>query len=365
MTDVTDIEALATSVAEVLASECGREIVLHHANDQHGPLSDLWQTISRLGWTALPIGEEHGGLGMGIEALASVYREMGRVAAPLPFLSTMLAAQAIELGGSAEQRSTYLPRIVSGQTGTLGAPHAAGGSAVPIAFEQEEAVLNGTAEHLIDARDAALCVILAKDQAGMPYRVILHAEDRVPQQTRMLWDRGHTMSNLRFEEFRVPRHRVFESSPEIEAALLTHAAIGLAAEAVGGADGILEITIEYLKTRQQFGRAIGSFQALKHRVADHKVRLVGAHALLRSAVNKAACGTVDAAGEASAAKALACATYETIARDCIQLHGGIGFTSEHVCHLYLKRARLIGQLFGDETNHIQAAAQSVLQGEAA
>jgi alkylation response protein AidB-like acyl-CoA dehydrogenase len=147
--------------------------------------------------------------------------------------------------------------------------------------------------------------------------------------------------------------------------LLTHAALALAAEGIGGSEAVLALTIVYLEGRQQFGKPLASFQALKHRVADHRVRIVAGRQLLQAAMAMAAAGEDLAASEASAAKAMICANYADCARDCIQLHGGMGFTAEQPAHLFLKRALLNETLYGDRALHLKRAADHVLRGAAA
>lgn len=355
MDDSIGIEVLRASVADVLASECSHETVLRHGAEGTGPLKLLWATVAELGWIALPVPEEHGGLGLGLDALVPVYEELGRSAAPLPLLTTLLASEAIARMASAEQQALWLPRIAAGATAALSAPTLVAAPGLTLQHEGEEFILSGMANDLLDARDAEILVLAAHDGAGAAYRVVIEASDRPQLETRLLWDHGHTLSTLVADNLRLPASRAFASQSQAECELLTHAALALAAEAVGGSEGILALTVEYLKTRTQFGKPIGSFQALKHRVADHQTRIVAARALLEAATRMAVQRDLRAASEASCAKALACATYAEVASDCIQLHGGMGFTAEHACHLYFKRAALIAQLFGDAALHLTRA----------
>lgn len=351
MEDFLDIEALRTSVAEVLAAECDAETVLHHCNGAAGPCLPVWNTAVELGWTALGVPEEFGGLGLGIGALVPVYEEMGRVAAPLPYLPTMLAADCIERTGSQEQKAEWLPRIAAGEMATVSSPAEPSHSGLEIAIESGEITLSGTSDLLLDARDAAILVVLARDSQGQWQRVVIESGDAIELETQNLWDHGHTISRLRANSLHLPATRLLRSDKGSEAVLLTHAALGLAAEAIGGSQGVLALTVEYLKTREQFGKPIGSFQALKHRVADHRTRTVAGRSLLVAATAAAASGAANAHTEASCAKALCCSSYEDIARDCIQLHGGMGFTAEQASHIYLKRGALGAQLYGDRAAH--------------
>jgi alkylation response protein AidB-like acyl-CoA dehydrogenase len=151
----------------------------------------------------------------------------------------------------------------------------------------------------------------------------------------------------------------------ISDALLGHAALALACDGLGLADAVLTLTVEYLKTRMQFGKVIGSFQALKHRCANHKVALEAARASTHDAVRHWVEGRSDARARSSLAKAHACEAATVIATDAVQLHGGIGFTWEHTCHLFLKRAKLNEALFGTRAAHEDRAANLLLNPGAA
>ncbi len=363
MDETIDIEALQASIGQVLSSECTHEKVLHHAATQGGLLRPLWDMAAQLGWTALPIFEEHGGMGLGPDALAAIHLELGRVAAPLPFLTTMMAATVIQQGGTVDQKAQFLPLIASGMIATLSPPPPVRAPDLSIDIGGDEIILSGTARHLVDVAHDGLCVLLAADKSGAAYRVILTSEDQPCYDTKIMWDPGHRVSSLTLDGLRLHRTRCFAVTPEVEDALLKQAALCLAAEAVGGSEALLALTIGHLGTRQQFGRPLGSFQALKHRIADHQTALVAARTLFRSALTKVAASADDAAQEASAAKALACSVFAQLGRDSIQLHGGIGFTAEYACHLYLKRAHFIAHLFGDEAFHTHRAAGDLFTGE--
>lgn len=365
MEDSLDIEALRASVADVLDAECGTEAVLHHCNSSSGPWPALWNTAVELGWTALGVSEDFGGLGLGISALVPIYEELGRVAAPLPFFPTMLAADCIERSGSEEQKSEWLSRISAGEMATIEAPRVTDTSRLAFSVTGDELILEGASDLLLDARDAGLIIVLARGNDGEDRRIVLETADGFDVETQILWDHGHTISRIHASALRLPVSRALATDQQCESALLTHASLALAAEAIGGSQGVLALTVEYMKTREQFGKPIGSFQALKHRVADHRTRTVAGRSLLNAATLGATQSGLDAQSEASCAKALCCSGYEEIARDCIQLHGGMGFTAEQACHLYLKRAALISQLFGDHAFHELRATKSFREMEAA
>lgn len=360
MEDLLDIEALRTSVAEVLAAECGAEAMLHHCNTSAGPWQTLWETAVELGWTALGVPEQFGGLGLGLAALVPIYEELGRVAAPLPFLPSMLAADCIERTGSDAQKSEWLPRIAAGEMAAISCPAKPAASGLAYSIKGGDVVLEGVSDLLLDARDAGLAVLLARGSDGEYRRIVVEPADGLELTTQILWDHGHTISSFAANGVRLPANRALTSVPGSEDALLTHASLAFAAEATGGSHGVLALTVDYLKTREQFGKPIGSFQALKHRVADHRTRTMAGNSLLNAATIAATSFADNAHSEASGAKALCCSVYEDIARDCVQLHGGMGFTAEQTCHVYLKRAALIAQLFGDRAFH-QLRATSIFR----
>ncbi|MDE2341419.1 MAG: hypothetical protein KGL21_10210, partial [Alphaproteobacteria bacterium] len=206
-------------------------------------------------------------------------------------------------------------------------------------------------------------LVLAVDEDGKLHRVVLDsAVDELSLQRIALYDAGHSLCRLTFDRFVVAPFAIYPATAEDQT--LAHAATGFAAEAQGGAEALLQLTIDYLKTRQQFGKPIGAFQALKHRVADHRTRIEAGRVLLRAAVAGLAAGVPQAHADAAAAKALICADYVALARDAIQLHGGIGYTQEHACHLFAKRAWLLDALLGGRSASAERAYALALEGAA-
>lgn len=360
MEEAIDVGALRESVAEVLADQASHEIVLRHHAAARGPLASLWRTAGELGWTMLGLPEAHGGLGLGIEALVPIYEELGKAAAPLPYLTTMLAAQVITETGDGGQHGRWLSVIAGGGAATLSDPAPLGTPTLSMRRAGDAIRLSGTLPAVLDAADAALIVALATDADGALQRVILTPGDGIRIETRELWDHGHTLATVHADGVTLPPDRAMPAGAASEERLLVHSALGLAAEALGGSDAILATTIAFLNTREQFGRPIGSFQALKHRIADHRSRAVAGRALLEAAVAGVAAGTALGMREAHAAKALICGDYVGLTRDSVQLHGGMGFTAEQPCHLYLKRALLCAALFGGEAVHLARATDPIV-----
>lgn len=365
MTDADELEALRESIADVLRGEASREILLQHHEHGSGMLRPLWQTATDLGWTGICVPEEHGGIGYGSDALIAVCTELGRVAAPIPFLTTALAAHIVARQGTPDQQAQWLPGIVSGSTAAIAAPAPLGQPMLALAQDGGSLRLSGTVPHILDARDADLLVVLASDENNVLFRVILTKDDTPALTASGAWDHGHTLDSLHCDGLTVPADRAMPTDMAAERSLLALAALGLAAEAVGGSEALIAITADYLRTREQFGRLIGSFQALKHRMADHQAQAVAGRFLLEAATRALVSGAAVGPHEAHAAKALACARYVAFGRDAIQMHGGMGFTAEQPVHLYVKRALLLDSLFGGEGTHIDEAARFVFEGEAA
>jgi alkylation response protein AidB-like acyl-CoA dehydrogenase len=216
--------------------------------------------------------------------------------------------------------------------------------------------LTGGAANLLDGASSAVFIVEGGESDAR--RLALAAAEDAEVEATELVDRTRGLATARFAGAAAS---VLNADAEAVARdIITHASLAIACDSIGGAKAVLDLTVAYLKTREQFGKPIGSFQALKHRCAEHKVAIEAADALVRDAVERWARDAPDAALSAALAKALACDVYATVATDAVQLHGGIGFTWEHVCHLYLKRAKLNQTLFGGSAGHRDLAAQLLL-----
>ncbi|HVY86880.1 MAG TPA: acyl-CoA dehydrogenase family protein [Caulobacterales bacterium] len=327
MSGVDDLDDLRASFRDVLADAAAAGDIRRHVNEGASRCESLWRKAAELGWFALLTPEIHGGLGLGRAAAAVLYEEMGRVTAPLPVLGALAATEIVAAFGDGAQCSEWLPRLAAGESATFAA-------------DAEDA-------DLIDGDQASL--LLAR-QSGGPWMLGAPvAVERIE-----LFDRTRSLARARLDS---AASKLAGSPERIARTLRIHANMALACDSVGGAKAVLEETIQYLKTREQFGKPVGSFQALKHRCAEHKVAVAAAEALLASAVARWDCDDVDADLYAMLVKALACDMYAAVATDAVQLHGGIGFTWEHDCHLYLKRAKLNQTLFGSAAVQWDGAAR--------
>ena len=336
---------------------------------------EVWENVGKeLAWTALTIPEDFGGLGMSYLDLHPLMEEMGRALFCAPFFSTIcLGANAILWGGDATQKARWLPGIAGGDTtATLAYTEQlhgwdADGVATSYHRSGDRYVLRGRKHYVLDGHTADLIVVAARreasrgaegislfvvpsDAAGLT-RTWLPTVDQTRRQARVeLADVGVSADQRLGDEGE--GWALCERTTDL-------AMIALAAEQVGTAEACLEMAVEYAKVREQFGRAIGSFQAIKHKCADMLTRVESARSAAFYASALAAQNQRDLGEEASSAKAYCSDTVFHCASENIQIHGGIGFTWEHPAHLYFKRAKSSEVLFGAPAMHRERVARKM------
>ena len=339
-------QELASSVRALLRKQSDSAAVRRAIDSPLGYDTALWQTLcEQIGVAALAVPERFGGIGAGVMETQVVLDELGRSLVPSPMLgSAVFAVQLLlELGDDAAC-ARLLPGIAEGATLAAVAWSSAAGDWADASIRSDGGRLTGVAHYVLDGDLADVLLVVAADENGLGvYEVEPVAARR--QHTPAL-DPTRRLATVALDG--VHGTRIGGAAEAATAAALRAAVIGQAAEQAGAAARILELTVEYSKTRVQFGRPIGSFQALKHRMADLHV-LVEA---MRSAAYAAAAGTINA----SVAKAYCSDAFLTVAGECIQLHGGIAITWEHDAHLYFKRAHSAAQLFGTPDQHVRALA---------
>lgn len=311
-----DRELLRSSIAEVLAEICDSRSI-HQYVDQGGDLpAALLSRAAELGWLAIGVSEQAGGLGLGAGGLAMTVVELGRRLAPGPFIPLLALAQTLDELAAAPQLRALLPRLLSGARG-VAIPAEPGSDDRTLLFGD----LTGEAPLIVLPHGAGARLVTP---APHDDPVASEAWDR----TRRLWPAP-------------PKYTVLgELSPEAWRRLSALFSLLVAADSLGVMKAVFDQTVAYLKTREQFGAPIGSFQALKHRAADLAAKIELADCLVEQAAH-----AVDEGGEAAdfwcaACKAEVTDTAVFVAQECLQLHGGVGFTWAYDCHLYLKRARL-------------------------
>jgi alkylation response protein AidB-like acyl-CoA dehydrogenase len=335
---------------------------LRDTDDRDGFSRDLWREMARLGWAGIVLPEEYGGLGLGYMDLMVVMEEFGRGLLPEPMLSTvLLGANAILLGGTDAQRREHLPAVATGERLLTLAWQEPGSRYDPQRVETraERAGgawrLRGDKIQVLDGTAADWLVVSARSGDGITLFLLRPGAPGVTVERQVRVD-GRNAALLHLADARVEVDGVLgevDGGGPLLARVLDRATIALTAEMLGGMGAAFEMTVEYLKTRVQFGVPIGSFQALKHRAARMFVELELSRSAVMHAHRVLDEGRDDTAvaRTASLAKARCSDAYMLIGNEGVQMHGGIGMTDEHDIGFFLKRARAAQLSFGDAAWH--------------
>jgi alkylation response protein AidB-like acyl-CoA dehydrogenase len=332
---------------------------------------ETWQQMSdQLALAGLATPEHHGGQGFGFEELAVALEEHGRVVYSGPFFaSALLAAQTLQLAEDADAAEAHLPALASGErVGTLALfePGAGWEWASPATTATQGANgwrLNGEKAWVIHGAAADVMLVTARCEDGLGIFVV-EAEAGIDVTPHSVLDLTRPLARIRFAD--TPAERLHAGRPvaDVIEQVLLRATVGIACEQAGGAAACLAMTVEYVSDRIQFGRRIGSYQAVSHRCADMFVGTCMAEAVARRAARAIADGDADSKVAAGVAKAFCSDVYLRVADDAIQLHGGVGFTWEHPAHVFLKRAKSSALMFGDPAQQRAAIGSELLRGEA-
>jgi alkylation response protein AidB-like acyl-CoA dehydrogenase len=368
-------QELRATARAFLARACDSAAVRSAMESTLGYDEKLWAQIAgELGWSAVVIPERCGGLGLSWVELVALQEVIGETLAPSPFFASVcLGANAILAAGDAAQQGTLLPGIAEGRTrATLALAEAAGAwdaSGIAATCERSggDYVLRGEKRYVVDGASADLVVIAARasgsqGEAGISLFAVPGNTSGLTAAALPTLDQTRRLSTLRLDAVRVPASARLGAEgaawPALEMAL-QRAAVALSAEQLGGAQRALELAVAYAKERVQFGRAIGSFQAIKHELADVMVKIEAA----RSAVYYAGCVAAQGDGAlpaaASMAKAAATDAFSFATASALQVFGGVGFTWEYDVHLYFKRARSSANLLGDASWHRERVARAI------
>jgi alkylation response protein AidB-like acyl-CoA dehydrogenase len=364
----SDQEELRASVRSFLEKECPLKIVREVVETGQQP-AKLWESMVSLDWPALAIPEEYGGLGLTIVDTAVVVEEMGRAVAPGPLLATVTQfAPVVREVGDAEQGRQFLAQVASGAiTGTLAladGPRGWGLGDVTMLAERAEGgwILNGTKRGVLADASVDEVTVIARVGDGVGAFVVPSAE-AVFAPVRSL-DASRPLSTASFDRVLVSDDRALgEPGSDVVttcvARALQEATVALALETVGASDALFQTVLAYVKDRKQFGVAVGSFQAVKHKMADMFLALERARSLCYYAVAAIAEDSSDRASAASMAKAASDDCQRQICRESLQSFGGIGFTWEHDAHLFMKRAETDGALLGGSAWHTLEVARDL------
>ncbi|MGY1502445.1 acyl-CoA dehydrogenase family protein [Streptomyces sp. QTS52] len=355
-------EALRSTLRRFLADKAPSEAVRRSMESEEGHDPVLWrQMAAQLGLHGIALPEECGGFGGGPVELGIVLEELGRVLLPSPYFATVaLAGQALTASGDDTAKARWLPAIADGSlTGTLALAEAGGSWRVEdvaaSATRDEKGDtgwrVSGTKMFVIDGHSADLLLIAARADTGPG---LFAVDGNAPGVTRTrleTLDPTRRLARIDLDGVTAARVGPEGDATEYLRAVVDLVAVALAAEQVGGAQACLDAAVEYAKVRVQFGRPIGSFQAVKHKCADMLLQVEAARSAAYRAMSVAA-GEPDELPVSAALAAAYCANAFThAAKENIQIHGGIGYTWEHDAHLYLKRAKSSEQLFGSPATH--------------
>ena len=339
---------------------------LRDSQDPVGFSRELWKQMAELGWVGILVPETYGGAGMGLADLAVVLEALGRTLAPEPFLSTvLLAGQLLTRVGSEAQQQTWLPGIVTGDKILTVAYQEARSRyelhrvTTKAERQGENWLLSGEKIQVLDGNTADGLIVSARtagaanDHRGITL-FLIPKETPGLTVTRQQRVDNRAVTLVTFDGVKVGPESVVGSPNEgvqILSQIVDRATVGLCAEMLGGMSQIFDDTLAYLKTREQFGVLIGTFQALKHRAARLFMEIELARSSVMAAARAADAGDAEFEALISLAKARCSDTFILAANEDIQMHGGIGMTDEHDAGFYLKCARVAEMTFGDAAWH--------------
>ena len=360
-------EELRKTVRAFLEAKSSEASVRELMDTTDGYDKAVWNQMgSEMGLQGLAIPEQYGGSGFTWVEQGIVLEEMGRALLCAPFFSSaILAANLLLLSGDEDQKTKHLPGIASGLTLAAVAFTEPSGKWDEAGITMEASgsgatrTLNGTKMFVLDGHIADDVFVVARTAAGVS---LFHCQGDAAGLTRTAlstMDQTRKQAKLEFADVSATLVGTEGQGWAVMSKLLDLAAVALAAEQVGGAQKVLEMAVDYAKVRVQFGRPIGSFQAIKHKCADMLLEVESAKSAAYYAMWCAAEDNDELPSVASLAKAYCSEAYFHATAENIQIHGGIGFTWEHPAHLYFKRAKSSELLFGDGTYHRELLAQRI------
>lgn len=367
-------EMLRKTARDFLETECPSTLVKEMAEDEQGYTSGLWGKMAELGWMGLALPEEYDGMGMSFLDLAVLLEEMGRACLPGPFFSTVvLGGLTILEAGNEEQKKELLPKIAAGEailTMALTEPSASYEPAsitVKAVPDKDDYVISGTKLFVENAHiaDYLICVTRTRDGAGKDEDgiTLFLVDGKSPgiATTLLKTIAGDKQCEVTFENVRVPQKNMLgerdKGWPVVEK-ILQKATVAKCAEMIGGAQATLDMSVAYAKERIQFGRPIGSFQAIQHHCANMVTDVDGSRFITYQAAWMVSEG-LPAVMEVSMAKAWVSEAYRRVTQLGHQIHGGIGFCMDHDMPLYFKRAKAAEPTFGSADWHREIVAREL------
>ena len=354
--------ALQDAVRSYLRDRFGpaqvRDLYEHPETDGVPP--QLWQAVGEQGWLAVLVPEEHDGIGLGLLDAAVLARAFGAGLVPGPWLGTVLLGEAVRLAGSKEQQAELLPGLAAGQVKGAVALLAQGSSPTPAAAPATASggTLSGRLDLVEHAAVADSLLVAASGEDGPGLYLVDPKGPGVTVRPLEVLDRTVRLATVELDG--APGVALDNSTPEIVQDLLDAAAVLVANDLVGIARTALTDTVEYDKTRVQFGKPVGSFQAIKHDLADLHIAITFAEHAATYAAHAADVEAPDRRLAASIAKAKAADAAAAAVSAMIQYHGGIGYTWEHHTHFYFKRSKRLEGAYGDAAQHRERIARLVI-----
>jgi alkylation response protein AidB-like acyl-CoA dehydrogenase len=353
---------------ELLRASTRRYLQTHQSLDQLRAVIEsaetfdahVWRKGSELGWAAMLVPESEGGGSVTDQAVVDLVvlaEEHGRVLSPGALLGTNVVADAVSNFGSDGQRKEHLPSIANGERVAAWCFTADGSCdiseiGVTATPEKSGIRLDGLSRYVHCAAVAGLLLVSARRPDGSLVNVLVEQPSNgISIRTLEGLDITRRFAEVRFDGMVVPETAMLEDADALVERALALAVVIQSAEAVGAADHLFESTVQYTKDRIQFGRPIGSFQAIKHRLADLLIELEAMRAATHYAALALSDGYPDSAAAVATAGAFVCDTFAHLCGESLQIHGGIGFTWEHDVHLFLRRAKVDQALFGNAAWH--------------
>jgi len=363
---------LQQSARDFFARECKPERVRELMATDTAYDDGLWRAMADQGWTGLIIPEEFGGLGLSLVDLIAVGEEMGRACLPGPFLSTLWAAALIDRAGGEGQRKLYLEPIAAGDmkatVALLEADADWNPESVQLRAEKEgkDFRLRGRKEFVTDAEVADLIICVARGNDGLVLAPVVKGAKGMKIDATPGVDASRKLYSVEFDDVVAPEADALAFNTRtldaVESATAI-AVVALCAEMLGVMQWTLENAVEYAKTRQQFGKPIGVYQAVQHQLADMFLMAEGARSALYYAAWSVSENDPSAKLAVSVAKACCSDAAREVGNRGAQVHGGIGFTWEHNLQLYYKRAKASEIMFGDANYHREEIARKVVDGD--
>jgi hypothetical protein len=345
-----DQKFLKTEARKFLDARCGVAVVRGVLDDGAKAYdAGLWKAVAGQGWLGVNIPETHGGLGLGGVELCAIAEELGRALAPIPFASTVyFVAEALMLAGSQAQKAKWLPRIATGEVigcfATVERPGVL--TEAQVQAKVEGGKLTGAKLPVADGDIADLAVVLAKQAGRSGLYLVELAGTGVTREILTTLDPTRSAARLIFTGATAEPLGDPGEGMALAEAILDRAAVMLAFEQVGGADRALEMAKDYAMQRYAFGRPIGSYQAIKHKLADIYIKNELARSNAYYGAWALGAGGAELPLAAAAARVAACEAFWFAAKENLQTHGGMGFTWDVDCHLYYRRAQQLGLVAG-------------------